>query len=159
MTVNDILLIQKSDEGSVVKDTFHDFGFVTGELPYLAKSEFKDLAVRDCPGEDGERVFFPKELPLKAYDISFDLLCYEREVKAYARYKALRDYLAGYDGTGTCMKVYSPTQCIGRKEVYVKSLGEPEYFIDNTGEYLKIPVTFHFADPRTDITLANPYDD
>lgn len=148
------LLIRK---GGVTKSTFDDFGFATGEIPFPGSFEIKGFAERDCPGEDGERVYFPDQSYIKGYDLKVEFKTQYNIYGIYDRYRAFVNYLTGRDGTGTEMEVYSPWYRVGRKGVYAKAIEESRFVRDDDNDsnsMIAIEVTFRITDPITDILLS-----
>lgn len=153
MAVNlSTLLIRRGDE---IIDSAAS-GFYTGEINFPANVEVKDFATRDCPGEHGERVFFPANSSIKAYDLDVEFK-YTGKIEVY-RYMfcAFRDKLTGQDGKGTELSIYSPYYRIGRQRVYVKSIQQKKFYRDDeTGEaFISFVVTFRVTDPVTDILIS-----
>lgn len=145
------LYIGKADSEGVVKDSLADFGMACGEIPFLAQIEAKDLGTLDCPGENGERSFFPDRLSFKAYDIDVPFLYYGKLGEVYDNYKRFRDYLSGYDGTGSELIIFAPWCGIGRSEVNVSAIKDLRYHRDEDTDYLGFAVTFHIANPIGDV--------
>lgn len=154
MTVEYTLLMQKTNDGSAVKDSLTDFGFAVCEIPWPSE-ETEDVAVRVWPGQHGEDAYIPPSgLKLKAYDVEVEF-CYKGAVHtAYTKYKALRNYLTGIDGSGGELKIYDPYWRRGRTKVRVKKIGDLNPHRSNVDEVLPIKVTFHVADPVTEIGVG-----
>ena len=154
MPVDYALLMQKTVEGSEVKDSLSDFGFVVNEIPWPTE-ETQEAATRSWPGEHGEDVYIPASgLKLKAYDVEVEF-CYKGAVDtAYAQYKALRNYLTGIDGSGGTLKIYDPYWRRGRTKVYVKKIGDLDPHRSNVDEVLSAKVSFRVADPMTEIGVG-----
>lgn len=148
-------MLMRKKGASRTYSTAKDFAFVTGEVPYLAKTEAKELATRDCPGEDGERVYFPDRLPLAAYDLEVEFKMYGPAMSVFKYYNMFRQYLTGEDGTGTEIEIYSPYCNVGRRGVHMKSMGDPTFRKDADGEeFMSLEVIFHVTDPTTHIKLT-----
>lgn len=159
MVVEYTLLMQKTKDGSVVKDSLADFGFAVRRIPWPAE-EAEDVATRTWPGEHGEDAYIPPDgLKLKAYDINVEF-CYKGAVNtAYNAYKAMRNYLAGIDGSGGELKIYDPYWRKGRKGVRVKKIDDADARRSNLDEVLPIKVTFRVADPITEIGVGTNSND
>ncbi len=145
------LYMQKTKEGSEVKDSLSGFGFAVCGIQWPTE-ETQDVATRVWPGEHGEDAYIPPSgLKLKAYDLDVEF-CFKGNVNtAYSAYKALRDWLCGIDGSGAELKIYDPYWRRGRTKVRVKKIGDLKTHRDNAGEVLSCKVTFRVADPMTEI--------
>lgn len=154
MAVEYTLWMQKSKDGSAVKDSLGSFGFATSEIPW-PDEETQDVSTREWPGEHGEDAYIPPSgLKLKAYDIEVEF-CYKGAVNtAYSAYKALRNYLAGIDGSGGELMIFDPYWHKGRKGVYVKKISDPAPFRSNVDEGVSVKVTFRVTDPMTEIDVG-----
>lgn len=151
MTQEYVLLMQKMYMGAAVKDSLKDFGIVCTEVPFLPFSEMKELPTRDWPEEDGEDVYVPSRLAMKAYDMEISF-CYKGGAKsAYDGIKKFIDYLTGEDGESPVLKIYSPYTGIGRKSVYLKEYGDDDFFLDVEEDVVLFSMTFRITDPKTDI--------
>lgn len=158
------LWMQKTKEGSEVKDSLSAFGFAVCDIQWPTE-ETQEVATREWPGEHGEDAYIPPSgLKLKAYDLEVEF-CWKGSLKlasgdknpvgAWEAYKALRNWLCGIDGSGAELKVYDPYWRKGRTKVYVKKFGDFEPHRDNAGEVLSAKVTFRVADPMTEVVIEN----
>ncbi len=149
------LLMQKTASGSQLKSSYDDFGFAVRDIPW-PDVETQEPAKREWPGEHGEDVYIPASgLRLQAYDLEVELL-YKGEINtAYAKYKALRDYLIG---SGGFLKLYDPYWKRGRQNVYVRKFGELKPIRTNVDECLGFKATFRVADPVTEVIAATNQD-
>lgn len=148
------ILMQKMKEGSPVVDLSDDLDVVCTEIPFEPFGETKGVAARDWADEDGEDVYVPQVLRIKAYDWKIKVACKgESSVRAYEKVTALTGYLSGFsDGNGAEMRIYSLHTGIGRKNVYMKSVGDFGHYKDAGGnEVVGFTVTFRVTDPRTQI--------
>ena len=145
------LLIRKK---GVVYDTKNDFGYATGEIPFPADVEVKELTKRNCPCEDGDRVFFPDRLALASYDLEIEFKYQGKESSLYIDFCRLRDLLTGADGEGTELAIYSPWYRIGRQRVHLKNIKPDSSLRMNDESFQKIKITFCITDPVTDILLS-----
>ena len=154
MAVEYTLWMQKTKERSAAKDSLSAFGFAVCAIPWPSE-ETEDVSVRVWPGQHGEDAYIPPSgLKLKAYDVEVEF-CYKGAVDtAYAKYKALRNYLTGIDGSGGELKIYDPYWRRGRTKVYVKKIGDLDPHRSNVDEVLSAKVTFRVADPLTEITAG-----
>lgn len=154
MAVEYTLWMQKTKDGSAVKDSLSAFGFAVCAIPWPSE-ETEDVAVRVWPGQHGEDAYIPPSgLKLKAYDIEVEF-CYKGAVDtAYAKYKALRNYLTGIDESGGELKIYDPYWHRGRTKVHVKKFGDLDPHRSNVDEALSAKVTFRVADPMTEIGVG-----
>lgn len=152
MNKTSYLLLRK---GTETKNSYTDFGFATGEIEFPAKTNVKEFAVTDCPGEDGERVYFQSQSYLSAYDLDVDFKYVGELTDIYDHYKSFRDYLTGRDGKGTEFEIYSPWHRIGRKGVRLKDIEEDKYIRDDLTACLCLKVKFRVTDPVTDVLLSN----
>ncbi len=153
MSLSDYTLLMRKTGGSV-KDSLVDFHMATGDVAWPAEVQVKDPGVLDCPGESGERTFFPDVASFEAYDLKVEFKCRAEDCRLYELFKAFRNYLTGIDGTGTRLTLYSPYCGVGRQDVWVKSISDVEFRRDNIGEYASLEATFRVADPVTDIILT-----
>ncbi|MDE7345354.1 MAG: hypothetical protein K2N48_01275 [Muribaculaceae bacterium] len=161
MAVEYTLWMQKTKEGSEVKDSLSAFGFAVCAIPWPSE-ETEDVSVRVWPGQHGEDAYIPPSgLKLKAYDVEVEF-CFKSSVlslessegSAYEAYKALRNYLTGIDGSGGELKIYDPYWRRGRKKVRVKKIGDLDPHRSNVDEVLSAKVTFRVADPVTEIGVG-----
>lgn len=150
--------MQKSKDGSAVKDSLGAFGFAVCDIPW-PDEETQDVSTREWPGEHGEDAYIPPSgLKLKAYDIEVEF-CYKGAINtAYSAYKALRNYLTGIDGSGGELRIYDPYWRKGRKGVHVKKFGDLSPFRSNVDEGVSVKVTFRVADPVTEIEATKDAD-
>lgn len=137
-----------------MKSSLDDFGFAVCDIPW-PDEEVQEVAVREWPGEHGEDAYIPPVgLKLQAYDVEVQF-CYKGDVDtAYAKYKALRDWLTGIDGSGAELRVYDPYWRKGRTGIYVKKFSGLNPRRSNIDEVLSINVTFRVTDPITEIRLT-----
>ena len=158
MTTDYTLWMQKTNEGSAVKDSLGSFGFAVSEIPWPA-DETQDVASREWPGEHGEDAYIsPDGLKLKAYDLEVEFLYKGAPDTAYSAYRSLRGYLTGTDGSGAELKIHDPYWRIGRTGVHVRKFGDIEPFRTNVDEGLSARVTFRVSDPMTEIGLGKDID-
>lgn len=145
------LLIQR---GSQVFDSLADFGFATGEIPFPSDIEIKDFATRDCPGEDGERVFFPERSYLKAYDLEVEFK-YASDINSFnTNYRSFCNLLTGRSGAGTEFSIYSPWHRLGKTGVYVTKITSGNYKRIEEDVFASIKVKFHITNPDSHILLS-----
>lgn len=153
MAVEYTLLMQKTTDGSTVKSSLVDFGFAVCDIMW-PDDDVQDVAVRKWPGEHGEDAYIPPSgLKLQAYDVEMQF-CYKGDVNtAHAKYKALRDWLMGIDGSGAELSVYDPYWRKGYTKMYVKKFSDCDSHRSNIDEVLSMKVTFRVTDPITEIRL------
>lgn len=146
--------MQKTKDGSAVKNSLTDFGFAINDIPWPAE-ETEEVATRTWVGEHGEDIYIPPSgLKLKAYDLEIEF-CYKGNINtAYSAYNALRNYLTGIDGSGGELKIYDPYWRKGRKGVRVKKFGDIDPRRSNVDEGISVKVTFRVADPITDLVAS-----
>lgn len=151
MAVEYALYMQKTKSGSAVKSSLADFGFAVCDIPWPS-DKTQEVAKRVWPGEHGEDAYVPPGgLKLQAYDLEVEF-CYKGAVNtAYAKYKALSNYLIGASGDGAELKIYDPYWKRGRTNVRLLEIGDLEPHRDNVGEVLSTKVKFRVADPMTEI--------
>ncbi len=158
-----ILYIQKMNGADTgVKNSLTDFYAVCTDFPFKTGGETKDLVKREWAGEDGEDVYIPSTLPLKAYDLEIEM-CYKRRANISndnvlkADLDNFRDFLLG-----GALKIYNPATGIGRQNVYLSDFEDIKPYkiktsaiemgglrvIENTATFT---VKFRVSDPRTDI--------
>lgn len=154
MAVEYSLLMQKTKDGSAVKSSLADFGFAVCDIPWPS-NKTQEVAVREWPGVHGEDAYIsPGGLKLQAYDVEIEF-CYKGAVNtAYAKYKALRNYLIGTSGDGAELKIYDPYWKRGRTNVRLLEIGDLEPHRDNAGEMLSTKMKFRVADPMTEIGVG-----
>lgn len=149
-------LLFRNTKHEEVFDSLADFGFATQEIEFPAKTVVKELATRNVPGEDGERVSYPDRAYLEPYDLDVEFV-YKGEEEHYytTSFTTIRDILLGrVYGDGCELEIYSPWHRIGRRGVHVKEI-EPTKFRRMDGEVmLGIKVKFHVSDPDKDILLS-----
>lgn len=154
MAVEYTLWMQKTKDGSPIKDSLGSFGFAVCDMNWPAE-ETADVAKREWPGEHGEDVYIsPSGLKLKAYDLEVQF-SYKGSVNtAQSAHKAFRDYLAGIDGSGGELKIYDPYWRKGRQGVFVKKIGDLNLHRSNADESLSAKVTLRVADPATEVSAS-----
>ncbi|GAE83339.1 hypothetical protein JCM10512_1605 [Bacteroides reticulotermitis JCM 10512] len=101
----------------------------------------------DYPDEDGEDVFIPEILTVKAYDLDVDFSYKGADAENGVR--VFIDYLLGHDGTGASLKVYNPYIKMGRSKIYITGFSEPEFNRENDEEIANFTISFRVTDPRT----------
>ncbi len=145
--------MQKTTHGSTVKSSLSDFSFAVQDIPW-PDEEVQEVATRTWPGQHGEDAYIPPGgLKLQAYDMEVQF-CYKGAVgTAYTKYKTLRDWLTGIDGSGAELRVYDPYWRKGRTGVYVKKFPGFDPHRSNIDEVLTMKVTFRVTDPITEIKL------
>lgn len=151
------LYIKKGDEYAI--DVYERFGFATGEFGFPYKASPKEFATRNVPGEDGERVFFPKKTSIEAYDLNVEFKYRGKLASYYGDYKRFMEFISGMDGKGTNLIIYSPWHRIGRKDVYVKSAEPPVYHRNGDECHITVKVVFRVTNPTEDVILTPEVED
>ena len=149
------IYFQKEKDDALVYDTKSQWGIVCKEFPFVLFDKAKDLPTKSWPDEDGEDVFFPDSLCMDAYDIEVEF-AYKGEMgSANAKILSFINYLTGKSDNGTSLKVYDTFTQIGRRGLYVKSIGN-DMFVrkDDEGDVIVFKIGFRVTDPVTEITLA-----
>lgn len=146
------LLIRKN---GTVYDTAADFGFATGEIGFPANIEFKDFASKSVPGEDGERVFFPEQAAVEAFDMTVEFKYKGILAKAQSDYSGFVNFFRGTEEQkGTELAFYSPWHRFGRQKVYAKKIENTGYWRQGDEVTMKCKVTFRITDPLTHVLLS-----
>lgn len=140
--------IKLSKAGGETIDSYQQFGFATGRIPFLSNIETKELATEDLPGEDGERVFFPDQMFLKPYDVTIEFKYCGYLNSIYSSYSGFRDFLLGRGGGGTRMTLYCPWQDITLEGVWIKSMEGMKFNRLDDEEFFTMEVTFHVSRPN-----------
>lgn len=147
--------MQKTTDGSPLKSSLADFGFVVDEIGW-PDEETQEVATREWPGIDGEDAYIsPSGQKLQAYDLDVKFLYKGNIGTANAKYKALRNYLRG---TGGFLKIYDLYWNRGRQGVYVKKFGDLEPFRTNIDEGVAAKITFRVTDPVSEVIAATDED-
>lgn len=145
------ILFQKASEEEA-NDSIAKWGIACTSFPFKLDGGAKDLATRDWPGEDGEDAFIPDVLPLKAYDLTVDMVYVGPLGQAYDNIMEFRDYMTGADGKGASLKVYNSHTKIGRQGVYWLEMGDIKFSKEADEEVLQFPLKLRVSDPKTSIT-------
>lgn len=150
------MIFHKPTMPEVNKSSLADFGFATGNVEFPASVEMKEYASRSVPGEDGERVFFPDNPAINAYDLSIEFKYKGLYSDFHDDYMTFCNFLIGRDGFGPCMHIYMPWNNIGRMNTYVKSIKECKYNRNGNEVFITFNVVFRITDPVATIKLAIP---
>lgn len=158
MAMEYTLWMQKTIDGSTVKDSFSAYGFAVCEIQW-PDEETQDVAVREWPGEHGEDAYIPQTgLKLMAYDMDVEF-CYKGGVEtADAAYTVFRNYLTGIDRSGSELMIYDPYWKRGRQGVRVKKIANLEPLRSNIDEAVSCKVTFRVADPIAEVVAGTDID-
>lgn len=145
------ILFQKMKSDAPVKDLLDNFGMVCTDFPLPSPGDVKDLPKRDWADEDGEDIFVPDTLPIKAYDIKISV-CYEgTKGTAMDKLEMLLDYLTGADNYGSRLKIYNAKTHTGRQDVYLTKISDTELWQGDDSEILEFNMELHVCDPKTRI--------
>lgn len=144
------ILFQKETE-TEANDSLEKWGIACCEFPFQLDGGSKELAARDWPDEDGEDVFFPDKLRLKAYDLEVKLIYVGPLTKSADNILAFREYLTGEDGMGIEMRIYNSHTGIGRKGCYWLEMGDMTFNKESDEEVIQFPVKIRVTDPKTKI--------
>lgn len=147
------ILLQKETE-PYANDSIERWGIACCKFPFKLDGGSKELASRDWPGEDGDDVYYPKELKLKSYELETDLVYVGPLGKVADNILAFRDYLTGKDGLGVEMRIYNSHTGIGRKGCHWLEMGDMTFNKEFEEEVLQIPLKIKVSDPKTRI-IAN----
>ena len=147
-----MIKFQKEKAGSPIKDLTTDFNLVSLAFPFQLGFEAKDGVVDDWADEDGEDVYVPDVLKLKAYNLEAEFGYKGTLDSAQGAIDAFLDYLIGADGNGVMLKIYDLFGKIGRKGVKFQKY-DPEVSHKSNEDLYTFKVTFRVTDPKTKITL------
>lgn len=148
------IYFKKSGDSPTI-DSKEEWGIVCKEFPFMLFGDTKEVASKDFHDKDGEEVFIPDELKMKAYDLDVEF-AYKGDVNtANVKIKGFLDYLTGRGGTGANLKVYDTYTKIGRQGVYLKTVTKDLFVRKNSdGDVVTFKVKFRVTDPTTDIVLS-----
>lgn len=148
------IYFQKEKENALVYDTKSQWGIVCKEFPFVLFDRTKELPSKSWPDEDGEDVFFPESLRIEAYDIEVEF-AYKGDIgSANTKIMSFINYLTGNSDNGTSLKVYDAFTQIGRRGIYVKSVGNNMFVRrEDEGDVIVFNVEFRVTDPATEIIL------
>lgn len=148
MNTDKTLYIKKISDGAKVKSSFDSFGFAAMPIPWPSL-EIKDYAKRDWPSEHGEDIYFPKSgAVLKPFELTIEFVCNSTELTKFC---AFRDYLFGFDTSGSEMEIYDPYCKVGYKGVYVKKCDKPDIYCHDG---ISVKITFAVSRPNEKTELA-----
>lgn len=125
-------------------------------IPFKLFDKVKEPASRVWYDEDGDDEFIPSVgLYLEGYDLDVEFGCKKIAGSVDDVRVAVGNFLEYLRASGY-MELYSCHTRIGRRKVRLSSVGsdahwEREY--DGGQEFLVFTVTFHVADPKTDVVL------
>lgn len=151
------LLISFGNRPGIV-DMEKYFNIVCLELPPLHATETQDVSSQEWFGEDGEDVYLPSTLSLKAFDWSAKLGCKASSASAVNNYiNTFVKALKGGVGRGNAMmKIYSAFLDMGRQNIYFKNIKDIDLFVDGEGASdAMFTITFRVTDPVTEIVPNN----
>lgn len=143
-------MLQKEKE-TTANDSMEKWGIGCRDFPFVLDGGSKDLAARDWPGLDGEDVFIPEELPLKAYDLEVKMVYVGPLSKSYDSIVAFRDYLTGADGLGASIRIYNSHTRIGRRGCYWLDMSNPVFSKEEDEEVLQFTLKIRVPDPKTKV--------
>lgn len=144
------ILLQKEKE-TEANDSIKKWGIACRKFPFKLDGGSKDLASRDWPGEDGDDVFYPEELKLKAYDIETELVYVGNLGECADNMLAFRDYLTGADGLGVEMRIFNSHTGIGRKGCHWLEMSDLTFNKEEDEEVLQFTMKIKVSDPKTRI--------
>lgn len=148
-----VCYFQKECDGATIKDSLADFGFAVQEAKW-PELEIKDLPSRSWPEDNGEDVYIPSVLPVKAAEADFSLVYWGDIGTAKLALNKIVKYLYGNDGTGASLLVYNPFNRCGYCGMYAKKVSEITYKKSNIDEVLTMKVTFNIPDPTQECKLT-----
>ena len=141
-----------------VCDLLEKFGIACEEFPFKYFPEAKELPKNDWPGEDGNEVYTPKKVPMKAYDVEVTFIYKGNEANMRKDIKDFIQFLYGRnkDSVGASLFVFDEHVGFGRKDVRcTKVSNELFYNEDYDDEKLaRFKVTFSVDDPITEVTAT-----
>lgn len=114
------VLFKKEKTDSILMDLVEDFDMALIEYSIILSGGSKDLYVNDWKDQDGEEVFIPERLYLKAYDISMTFGIKGTVNDYLPKWIKFDNYLTGKDGSGAEFTIFSPWYNIGRQHCYAK---------------------------------------
>lgn len=148
------IYFQKEKENALVYDTKSQWGIVCKEFPFVLFDKTKELPSKSWPDEDGEDVFFPESLSIEAYDIEVEFAYKGDMWTSNEKIISFINYLTGKSDKGTSLKVYDAFTRIGRRGLYVKSVGNNMFVRrEDEGDVIVFNVEFRVTDPDTEIIL------
>lgn len=137
-------------------ETISSFNIGCVSFPFKLVGEMKDLPVNDYPGESGDKVYIPKSLPLKSYDIEAEFVYDGTKDNFRSDMINFVKFLTGRnDGAiGSRLAIYDDYVKIGRKDCYVTEISPDAYYNDahNDNVNVTFKVKFKVADPETDVS-------
>lgn len=147
-----VILFQKYTNDAPVKNSYEDFKSVCIEAPFVLDGGAKKLVSRDWADEDGEDVYFPTELPLNAYDVSYKMCFVGENHEAKVYMDLLRNYLTGKSDSCCEMSIWNAHTEIGRKGVYFQSMSDGTLYRDGEGkEVLTFTIKLRVTDPVSNV--------
>lgn len=142
------ILLQKMNPDSEIKDSFRDFGVVCLNEDYGTR-EIKNLPKRTWAELDGDDEFIPNKLPMEAFDLKIHV-GYKGDVGTWRKdMDRFLDYLTGYDGNGSVLKVYLPRSGTGYT-CRLKS-ARPTPFFGRSEDITEMELVFKVNNPRSKI--------
>lgn len=150
----DKVYIQKTKNGSTVKETVADFDIYCADIPFKLFVEAKDPSKRDWMDEHGDDEYIPDSgLKLKAYTMDVKFCCKGDKFSSNAKIQKFVEYLTGMDGSGAVMMMYCTWTKIGRRGIRFDKLNDKAELVrDGDGDTLVFTITFKVNDPVSNIT-------
>lgn len=137
-------------------ESIADFHLYCSAFPYVGTTESKNLPTNDWPDEDGEEVFVPSVIPIRAFDMELKLHCKANSIDvANARTQLFRKYITGRDGTGSRLMIFSEQTNLGRQGLIFKKMDPPELIRTKSRCVVSYKVTFRVTDPVTELEIKN----
>lgn len=145
--------IQKTREGSAVRETIADFDIYCADMPFRLFVEAKEPSKRDWADEHGDDEYIPEDgLKMKAYTMDVKFCCKGDKYSSNEKIRKFISYLTGMDGTGAELKMYCTWTKIGRKGIRFDKLNDKAELVrDGDGDILVFTITFKVNDPTTDV--------
>lgn len=144
------ILMQKMNDGALVKDLFDDFDVVCTDIPMQCFGAAKQLSVRSWNDENGEDAYFPEKIVQEAFDWKIGMACKGDNV--YKKVNVLISWLCGGFDSCTRLKLYSSHVGFGRKDCHFSGVGDFAHSRCVGGcDVLSFSVTFRVCDPVTDV--------
>lgn len=144
--------------GSAV-DTYQSFNVVCKEFPFKKLPETKELASRDWPDEHGSDVYVPSDgLKFKSYDIDVKFYYVGSQANMSSEIGQFLNFIYGRNTGGSpLLSIYDEYTKIGKRGVYVLSVGNDLFLYDDANEEVvgEFGVKFRVTDPVTDVVIGS----
>ena len=129
-------------------DLVDTFNFVCSEIDFPNATETKDVTTTDFKDEDGEDVYIPQRMRVKAFDLDVKVACVGNIGQTEGMLRSLSKWLCeGLPRNGDGLTIWSALYNRGYRRCYFKGASDLEYSYMNESEILECTLKFRICDP------------